>query len=170
MQQAAQQQMPPQGFTIAKAPPPPTPAEFADQIMKKYNGDVSQMAYDDWLFIMNSGNQQDAQQVWTFLNGKLLPVNGKVVAATPQQVQLATSEDDKQENKADVTVQMVPPLRTLPAVGSIVDMVGKVDSYVTQPSLMITLLEGKPKGAAATPTRKPPARRGTAARTTRHKR
>ena len=48
--------MPPQGFTIAKAPPPPTPAEFANQIMTKYNNDPSQMAYEDWLFILNSGN------------------------------------------------------------------------------------------------------------------
>jgi hypothetical protein len=164
VQQAAQSPLPPQGFTIAKAPPPPTPAEFADQIIKKYNGDISAMAYEDWLFILNSGNQQAAQQVWTFLNGKLLPVNGKVVAATAQQVQLATTEDDKNENKADVTIQMAPPLKTVPAVGAMTELVGKVDSYVTQPSLMVTLMEGKPKTAAATnnkTTKKTPPRRGT---------
>ncbi len=152
--------LPPQGFTITKAPPPPTPAEFADQIMQKYNGDVSQMAYGDWLFILGSGNQKDADAVWNFLKGKLLPVNGKVVSATPQAVQLATTDDDKQENKADLTVNMTPPLRVLPKVGSTTDLVGKVDSYVTQPALMITLTEGKMKNAKAAA----PARRGTARR------
>ena len=162
VQQAAQSPMPPQGFTIAKAPPPPTPAEFANQIMTKYNNDPSQMAYEDWLFILNSGNQQAAQTVWTFLNGKLLPVNGKVVTATAQQVQLATTEDDKNENKADVTIQMAAPLKTAPAVGSVTELVGKVDSYVTQPSLMMTLTEGKPKTAppANNKTKKTPPRRG----------
>ena len=162
IQQAAQSPLPPQGFTIQKAPPPPTPSEFAGQIMQKYNNDPSQMAYEDWLFILNSGNQQAAQTVWTFLNGKLLPVNGKVVTATPQEVQLATTEDDKNDNKADVTVKMATPLKTVPAVGSTTDLVGKVDSYVAQPSLMVTLTEGKPKTAAATtPTKKTPPRRGT---------
>lgn len=168
VQQAAQSPLPPAGFTIQKAPPPPTPSEFAGQIMQKYNNDPSQMAYDDWLFILNSGNQQAAQAVWTFLNGKLLPVNGKVVAATPQEVQLATTEDDKNDNKADVTVKMATPLKTVPAVGSTVDLVGKVDSYVTQPTLMVTLTEGKPKNAATTPTKKTPPRHG--ATTTRRKR
>lgn len=165
VQQAAQSPMPPQGFTIAKAPPPPTPAEFANQIMTKYNNDPSQMAYEDWLFILNSGNQQAGQTVWTFLNGKLLPVSGKVVAATPQEVQLATTEDDKNDNKADVTVKMAAPLKTVPAVGAMTELVGKVDSYITQPSLMVTLTEGKPKTAAATtPNKKPAPRRGTTTR------
>jgi hypothetical protein len=165
VQQAAQSPMPPQGFTIAKAPPPPTPAEFANQIMTKYNNDPSQMAYEDWLFILNSGNQQAGQTVWTFLNGKLLPVSGKVVAATPQEVQLATTEDDKNDNKADVTVKMAAPLKTVPAVGAMTELVGKVDSYVTQPSLMVSLTEGKPKTAAATtPNKKPAPRRGTTTR------
>jgi hypothetical protein len=166
IQQAGQSPLPPQGFTIQKAPPPPTPAEFANQIMQKYNNDPSQMAYEDWLFILNSGNQQAAQTVWTFLNGKLLPVNGKVVAATPQQVQLATTEDDKNENKADVTIQMAAPLKTVPAVGAATELVGKVNSYVTQPSLMVTLTEGKPKTAAPAPNnkKKPTPRRGTTTR------
>lgn len=169
IQQAAQSPLPPQGFTIQKAPPPPTPAEFANEIMTKYGNDPSKMAYEDWLFILNSGNQQAAQAVWTFLNGKLLPVNGKVVTVTPQEVQLATTEDDKNDNKADVTVKMATPLKTVPAVGSTIDLVGKVDSYVAQPSLMVTLTEGKPKNAAATtPAKKTPPRRGTT--TTRHKR
>ncbi|HEX6466122.1 MAG TPA: hypothetical protein VFZ99_02390 [Terriglobales bacterium] len=157
---SAQNGQPPQGFTITKAPPPPTPSEFADQIMQKYNGDVSQMAYEDWLFILGSGNQKDADAVWAFLKGKLLPITGKVVNATPEELQLATTEDDKQENKADVTVRMTPALRLAPKPGSAANVVGKVDSYVAQPSLMLTLTEGKDKNAKPTrPARRAPARR-----------
>ncbi len=165
--QAANNPLPPSNFTIAKAPPPPTPSEFADQILQKYNNDVSQMAYEDWLFILGSGNQRAAQQVWTYLQGKLLPINGKVVSATPEQVQMATTEDDKQENKADVTVRMTPPLKAAPQTGATANLVGKVDSYVTQPTLMITLVEGKDKSAkpAVTP-KKPAAKRPTSRKTT----
>ena len=91
-------------------------------------------------------------------------MNGKVVSATPQEVMLATTEDDKNDNKADVTVKMATPLKTVPAVGSVTDLVGKVDSYLTQPSLMVTLIEGKPKTAAATTPKKPAPRRGTTTR------
>jgi hypothetical protein len=136
LQQAQNSPNPPQGFTIAQAPPPPTPCEFADQIMQKYNNDVSQMAYGDWLFILGSGNQKDADAVWNFLNGKLIPVTskehpGKVISATPDEVVLATTDDDIHENKADVTVRMTTPLRQAPAAGSTMSqrLVGKATSY-----------------------------------------
>jgi hypothetical protein len=136
LQQAQNSPNPPQGFTIAQAPPPPTPCEFADQIMQKYNNDVSQMAYGDWLFILGSGNQRDADAVWNFLNGKLIPVTskehpGKVISATPGEVVLATTDDDIHENKADVTVRLTTPLRQAPAAGSMMSqrLVGKATSY-----------------------------------------
>jgi hypothetical protein len=136
LQQAQNSPNPPQGFTIAQAPPPPTPCEFADQIMQKYNNDVSQMAYGDWLFILGSGNQRDADAVWNFLNGKLIPVTskehpGKVISATPGEVVLGTTDDDIHENKADVTVRLTTPLRQAPAAGSMMSqrLVGKATSY-----------------------------------------
>jgi hypothetical protein len=104
--------------------------------MQKYNNDVSQMAYGDWLFILGSGNQRDADAVWNFLNGKLIPVTskehpGKVISATPGEVVLATTDDDIHENKADVTVRLTTPLRQAPAAGSMMSqrLVGKATSY-----------------------------------------
>ena len=143
---------------ITPAPPPPTPCEFADTIMKQ-NPDVSQMAYADWLFVLGSGNQKDADQVWAFLNGKLIPVSSpehpaKAISATPEELQLATTDDDIQENggagKADVTLKMAKPLTgaEVPQPGTNLKgtWLGKATSYTALPP-------AQPTGnqAAATP-------------------
>lgn len=139
--QAQNSPTPPPGFTIAAAPPPPTPCDFAATIMKQ-NPDVSQMAYGDWLFVLGSGNEQAAQQVWTFLNGKGIPVSSpdhpaKVISATPQELQLATTDDNIQENKADVTLKMATPLPAaqVPQPGTMLQgkWVGKATSYTALP-------------------------------------
>jgi hypothetical protein len=111
--------------------------------MQKYNNDVSQMAYGDWLFILGSGNQKDADAVWNFLNGKLIPVTsaehpGKVISATPEEIVLATTDDDIQENKADVTVKMATPLAAskVPQAGATYNqkLIGKASSYTPIPA------------------------------------
>ena len=108
----------------------------------KQNPDVSQMAYGDWLFVLGSGNEKDAQQVWTFLDGKGIPVSGpdhpaKVISATATELQLATTDDDIQENKADVTLRMATPLPAaqVPQPGSMLQgkWVGKATSYTPLP-------------------------------------
>ncbi|HVH86248.1 MAG TPA: hypothetical protein VM912_05955, partial [Terriglobales bacterium] len=141
LQVAQNSPAPPAGFTITPAPPPPTPCEFADTIMKQ-NPDVSQMAYGDWLFVLGSGNQKDADAVWTFLNGKGIPVSSpehpaKVISATPDELHLATTDDDIQENKADVTLKMAKPLPAtkVPQPGAMLSgrWVGKATSYTPLP-------------------------------------
>src|SRR5689334_16865274 len=122
LQAAQNSPAPPAGFTITPAPPPPTPCEFADTIMKQ-NPDVSQMAYGDWLFVLGSGNQKDADAVWAFLNGKGIPVSSpehpaKVISGTADELQLATTDDDIQEGKADVTLKMAKPLAKPPQAGT----------------------------------------------------
>ena len=128
-------------LNITPAPPPPTPCEFADTIMKQ-NPEVSQMAYADWLFVLGSGNQKDADQVWAFLNGKGIPVSSpehpaKVISATPEELQLATTDDDIQESKADVTLKMATPLKAAqvpkPAASLPGTWVGKATSYTPLP-------------------------------------
>jgi hypothetical protein len=107
----------------------------------KQNPDVSQMAYGDWLFVLGSGNQKDADAVWAFLNGKGIPVSSpehpaKVISATPDELQLATTDDDIQENKADVTLKMAKPLATkVPQPGTMLagKWVGKATSYTPLP-------------------------------------
>jgi hypothetical protein len=129
------------GINITAAPPPPTPCEFADTIMKQ-NPEVSQMAYADWLFVLGSGNQKDADQVWAFLNGKGIPVSSpehpaKVVSATRDELQLATTDDDIHDNKADVTLKLATPLPAtkVPQPGTNLSgtWVGKATSYTPLP-------------------------------------
>ncbi len=141
LQAAQNSPAPPAGFTITPAPPPPTPCEFADTIMKQ-NPDVSQMAYGDWLFVLGSGNQKDADAVWAFLNGKGIPVSSpehpaKVISATAEELQLATTDDDIQENKADVTLKLSKPLPAsqVPQPGTNLTgrWVGKATSYTPLP-------------------------------------
>jgi hypothetical protein len=108
----------------------------------KQNPDVSQMAYGDWLYVLGSGNEKDAQQVWTFLNGKGIPVSSpehpaKVISASADELQLATTDDDIQENKADVTLRMAAPLPAaqIPQPGTMLTgkWVGKATSYAPLP-------------------------------------
>jgi len=162
-QQAQNSPTPPPGFTIAQAPPPPTPCEFADTIMKQ-NPDVSQMAYGDWLFVLGSGNEKDAQQVWTFLNGKGIPVSSqehpaKVIGATPEELKLATTDDDIQENKADVTLRMATPLPAaqVPQPGTMLSgkWVGKATSYTPLPPAAGQGAAGQQTGTSSQPQSQP---------------
>ena len=100
------------------------------------------MAYGDWLFVLGSGNQKDADAVWAFLNGKGIPVSSpehpaKVISATADELQLATTDDDIQENKADVTLKLTKPLPAsqVPQQGTMLTgrWVGKATSYTPLP-------------------------------------
>jgi hypothetical protein len=75
-----------------------------------------------------------------------------VISATPQSVQLAVTEDNKQSKKADFTVNMKTPLKSVPAIGATVTYDATFDSYVANPP-MITLSDGEP------PAKAPAARR-----------
>ena len=142
-------------LSVTPAPPPPTPCEFADTIMKQ-NPQVNQMAYGDWLFVLGSGNQKDADEVWAFLNGKGIPVSSKdhpakVISATPEELQLATTDDDIHDNKADVTLKMATPLKAteVPQQGSMLagEWVGKATSYTALPQAP----DANSQGGGATP-------------------
>ena len=69
------------------------------------------------------------------------------------------TEDNVQANKADFTITMKEPLKTVPVIGSQVTYIATFDSYTATPP-MITLTGGAAKGAA--PVHKPTARRSTA--------
>ena len=46
--------MPPAGFTVAAAPPPPSPAEQAADLVK--SKDPKQMSFAEWELVLSSGN------------------------------------------------------------------------------------------------------------------
>jgi hypothetical protein len=139
--------MPTDSYKPVPAPPPPSPADQAHQALTSVNNDPKQLNLSDKEFILANGSQTDADLVWATLKGQTLGIPGKVVTATADSVQMAVSQDAQQSNKADFTINMKEPLKTLPAVGADVVYDATFDSY-TQNPLMIILKDGAAKAAA----------------------
>jgi hypothetical protein len=113
--------------------------------------DLTTLSLSDREFILFNGKPEDAQKVWDVMKGKRFGVPGKVISATPTSVQLAVTQDNQQSNKTDFTINMKTPLKTLPAIGSMVTYDATMDSYTANPP-MITLVDGEapPKARPAT--------------------
>lgn len=149
--QAAASLNPPAGFTIAPAPPPPSPEELAHTAVVN-TPDLKTMALTDKEFVLAHGNDEDAGKVWDTMKGLTTRVPGKVISATSQAVQLAVSDDAQASNRADFTINMKEPLRHPPAINSMVQFVGTFDSYTKTPP-MIILKDGRPAEATPAPAR-----------------
>ncbi|MGH9615861.1 MAG: tetratricopeptide repeat protein [Acidobacteriaceae bacterium] len=139
---------PPAGFTIAPAPPPPSPQQLAHTAVMN-TPDLKTMALTDKEFVLANGTPDDAAKVWATMNGLTTKVPGKVISATPDSVQLAVSDDAQQSNKADFTINMKTPLRNPPAINSMVNYIATFDSYTQTPPMIIM------KDGIAPPTSKP---------------
>ena len=156
---AAANVFPPAEYKPTPAPPPPSPQELAHNAVVN-TPDLSKLALSDEEFILANGTPEDAQKVWAVLQGKTVEVPGVVVSATPDSVQLAVSDDAKNSQKADFTINMKKPLKSPPVAGATVSYIATFDSY-TQNPLMIVMKDGEPPAPAH------PARRRT---TTHHPR
>ncbi len=143
--------MPPTDYKPTPAPPPPSPADLAHQAVTS-TPDLKSMALTDKEFVLANGSQEDQDKVWAVLKGQTFSIPGKVVTATADSVQLAVSQDAQQSNKADFTINMKEPLKTVPQTGATVTYTATFDSYTQSPA-MIILKDGGPKAAAA-PTRR----------------
>jgi hypothetical protein len=164
--QASTSVMPPEGFTVAAAPPPPSPAEQAAELVK--SKDPKQMSFAEWQLVLSSGNAQASETVWTALKDKAVKLVANVISASPTKLTLAGSADDIDEKKADITLTMAKPLPTklVPAVGTLTQFQATVSSYTPEP-FMLTMTDGvlldkagNPIGtAAAPPARKAPVKK-----------
>lgn len=148
---------PPDSYKPVAAPPPPSPKDLAHQAVTS-TADLSTLALADKEFILANGSTEDAEKVWAVLKDKTAEVPGTVVQATADTVQLAVSDDAKQSQKADFTVKMKEPLKTVPTAGTQVTYIATFDSY-TQTPPQINLKDGEPKGEKKTPARRAPVRR-----------
>ena len=137
---------PPPEYNPTPAPPPPSPADLAAQTVAS-TPDLKTLSLGDQEFILFNGKPEDAQKVWDVLKGHRVQVPGTVISATPESVQLAVTEDNKQSKKADFTVNMKTPLKSVPAIGSNVTYDATFDSYTANPP-MITLSDGEPPAKA----------------------
>ena len=147
---------PPDGFSIT---PAPSDADIAHKTVTD-TADLSTLALSDKEFILANGSTEDAEKVFATVKGKADKVpDATVIAATADSVQVAFSDDAVQAKTADITFNMKTPLKTVPAVGSKVTLVGTWASY-TQKPLMITMSDSEvATKAAAAPAHKAPARR-----------
>ncbi len=128
--------MPPQGFTVAAAPPPPSPAEQAADLVK--SKDPKKMSFAEWQLVLSSGNQAAADTVWNTVKDKAVKLGASVISATASSLQLAGSEDDIDAKKADITVEMGKslPAKLVPQPGSEIFFQGTVSSYTPNPFMM----------------------------------
>jgi hypothetical protein len=137
---------PPAEYNPTPAPPPPSPADLAAQTVAS-TPDLKTLSLGDQEFILFNGKPEDAQKVWDVLKGHRVQVPGTVISATAESVQLAVTQDNQQSKKADFTVNMKTPLKSVPAIGSTVTYDATFDSYVPNPP-MITLSDGEPPAKA----------------------
>jgi tetratricopeptide (TPR) repeat protein len=133
--------MPPAGFTVAAAPPPPSPAEQAADLVK--SKDPKQMSFAEWELVLSSGNQQAADTVWNALKDKAVKLGANVISATTSKIMLAGSDDDIEAKKADIDLTMGKPLpaKLVPAAGTLMNFQGTVSSYTPNP-FMMTMTDG----------------------------
>src|SRR5208283_4925812 len=94
--------MPPAGFTVAAAPPPPSPAEQAADLVK--SKDPKQMSFAEWQLVLSSGNAQASDTVWSAIKDKAVKLAANVISASPTKLTLAGSADDIDEKKVDITL------------------------------------------------------------------
>jgi hypothetical protein len=152
---------PPPDYKPVAAPPPPSPQQLAHNAVAS-TPDLKTLALGDKEFILANGSPEDAGKVWDILKGVTAEVPGTVISATADSVQLAVSDDAKQSQKADFTINMKTPLKEVPQPNTQVTYIGTFDSY-TQNPLMIIMKDGEPPA----PAKKTPARRTTG--TTHHR-
>jgi hypothetical protein len=138
---------PTDAYNPTPAPPPPSPADLAAQTVAS-TPDLKSLSLADKEFILFNGKPEDAQKVWDVMKGQRVEVPGMVISATADSVQVAVTEDNKQSKKADFTINMKTPLKSVPAIGATATYDATFDSYVANPP-MITLSGGEPPAKAA---------------------
>jgi len=152
--QTAATLLPPAGFTI-KQYVPPTPAEQAADLVK--NKAPKDMSFAEWELVLSAGAPADADKVWSVIKGVALQMEGTVISTTSTEVQIAASQDDIDQKRADIVVTMggTIPAKLMPQAGATLDFEGTPVSYVPSPFVM-TMEKGALLTKAAPVTKKPP--------------
>ena len=149
--------MMPASLTVA---PAPKPSDIVANLIAT-TPDLATLALSDKEYVLQNGLPADADKVFDTIKGKSVAVPGAVVvAATESELKVAVSDDSKQATPpvADFTFAMKEPLKTVPAVGSTIELSGTYASY-TQTPLMITMSDGAVVEKKAPAKRPAPARR-----------
>jgi hypothetical protein len=154
--QAKANPLPPAGFTV-KQYVPPTPAEQAADLVKSKA--PKDMSFAEWELVLSSGAPADADKVWSAIKGVSLQMEGTVIKASPTELQMAASQDDIDQKRADIVVTMggTIPAKLMPQEGATLDFEGTPASYTPSPFVM--MMEKGALLTKAAPVKKPVHRR-----------
>jgi hypothetical protein len=146
---------------------PPTPAEQAhDLINGKAPDQIKQLSFGEWELVLSAGTPDDQNAVWNVIKSVPLQMEGKVIEVTsPTELHIAGSEDDIEQNRADITLTMSGPIPAarLPKPGDTFDFEGTPASYTATPFMMM-MSDGKLLKKAGEPAPKKPVHRRPATR------
>src|SRR5947207_15560199 len=96
--------LPPAGFTISQYVPP-TPAQQAHDIVNGKSPDqIQQLSFGEWELVLSAGSPEDPDKVWNVITNCPLQMEGTVISATKDQLQIAASEDEIEKKQADSTL------------------------------------------------------------------
>src|SRR5438874_1966614 len=125
--------LPPSGFTITQYVPP-TPAQQAHDIVNGKTPDqIQQLSFGEWELVLSAGSQEDQDKVWNVIKNRPLQMEGTVISATKDQLQIAASEDDIEKKQADITLSMNGEFtaRNMPKAGDTLDFEGTPTEYTS---------------------------------------
>ena len=145
--------LPPAGFTVTEYVPP-TPAQQAADLVK--NKAPKDMTFAEWELVLSAGQQADADKVWTAIKGVSLQMEGQVMKASPNRLEIAGSSDDIDAKRADIMLDMTGPIpaRLMPKEGTMLAFEGTPVSYEPSPFVMTMS-----KGALLTKSKPAPAKK-----------
>jgi hypothetical protein len=88
-------------------------------------------------------------------------MEGQVIKASSTKLEIAASQDDIEQKRADIELTMTGPIpaRLMPKVGSTLDFEGTPVSYTPSPFVMVMEKGALLTKAAPAPKKKPPVRR-----------
>lgn len=158
MAQTASTPLPPAGFTIAKYVPP-TPAQQAAALVK--SKEPKDMSFAEWELVLSAGAPEDAGKVWDAIKGKTLQMEGTVISAAPDKLEIAASQDDIDAKRADIVLlpEGTIPAKLMPKEAATLDFAGTPTSYTPSPFVMTMEKGALLTKAAPAPAKKPPVRR-----------
>jgi len=149
---------PPAGFTVQQYVPP-TPAQQAAELVK--SKEPKDMSFAEWELVLSAGSQEDADKVWSAIKGKPLQMEGTVITAAADKLEIAASQDDIDAKRADIVLTpsgTIPP-KLMPKEGGTLDFEGTPVSYTPSPFVMTMEKGALLTKAAPAPAKKPPVRR-----------
>ncbi|MBV9573542.1 MAG: hypothetical protein JOY93_05770 [Acidobacteriales bacterium] len=96
------------------------------------------MSFAEWELILSAGKSEDAERVWAAIKGVPLQMEGVVIKAASDELDIAASQDDIDQKRADIVLTpagTIPP-RLMPKESATLDFEGTPVSYTPSPFVM----------------------------------